>query len=241
MIRWLRADDPPDAFPPATRALSDPNGLLAAGGDLRPARLLAAYRRGIFPWYEDGQPILWWSPEPRCVLLPDALNVSRSLKRRLRRQEYDVTFDKAFDAVIRACAEPRPGSGGTWITEAMVCAYNGLHDLGWAHSVEVWLQDDLVGGLYGVAIGRVFFGESMFSRATDGSKVALVSLVEALQPLGYRLIDCQLPSRHLESMGAAPMPRARFLELLPQLCGDAGRPPHWPAGPRPTDGHERRL
>jgi leucyl/phenylalanyl-tRNA---protein transferase len=233
MIRWLRTDDRPDAFPPVTTALAEPDGLLAAGGDLSPERLLAAYRRGIFPWYEEGQPILWWSPDPRCVLLPDALKVSRSLSRRLRRGDYEITFDSAFDEVIRACAEPRQGSGGTWITDAMIDAYVRLHTRGWAHSVEVWRQGRLVGGLYGVAIGRVFFGESMFSRATDASKVALVSLVSALLPLGYRMLDCQLPSAHLESLGAAAMPRPMFIDLLQQFCGDAVLPPPWPANETP--------
>ncbi len=228
MIRWLRAGDAPDAFPPVSAALTEPAGLLAAGGDLAPARLLAAYRRGIFPWYEDGQPILWWSPDPRCVLFPGDLKLSRSLRRRLRRGDFDITFDRAFDAVIRACAEPRPASGGTWITNDMSDAYSRLHRLGWAHSAEVWQHGRLTGGLYGVAIGRVFFGESMFSRATDASKAALASLVHALQPLGYELIDCQLPSAHLESLGARSVPRSEFLELLERWCETAIEPPPWP-------------
>ncbi len=228
MIRWLRAGDAPDAFPPVSAALTEPAGLLAAGGDLSPPRLLAAYRRGIFPWYEDGQPILWWSPDPRCVLFPGDLKLSRSLRRRLRRGDFDVSFDCAFDAVISACAEPRSPSGGTWITNDMATAYNRLHALGWAHSTEVWQGGRLVGGLYGVAIGRVFFGESMFSRATDASKVALAGLVQALHPLGYEVIDCQLPSAHLERLGARPVPRSDFLNLLEQWCATATEPPPWP-------------
>jgi len=185
--------DPDAPFPPAEAALREPNGLLAVGGDLSPRRLLRAYRSGAFPWYGEGQPILWWSPDPRAVLLPERVRVSRSLRRTLRRGLFRVTVDRAFDAVIEACATvPRPGQDGTWITPEMAAAYRRLHRLGHAHSVEAWTRDgELAGGLYGVAIGRVFFGESMFSRRSDASKVALVTLCRALEAWGYGLVDAR--------------------------------------------------
>ena len=214
MIHWLSASDAPEAFPPVERALADPPGLLAAGGDLAPARLLAAYRRGIFPWYSPGQPVLWWSPDPREVLPVEALHVSRSLARTLRRAHFDVAIDTDFAAVIDACAAPRARSPGTWITPEMRTAYLRLHALGAAHSVEVRHGTELVGGVYGVAVGRAFSGESMFSRATDASKVALVALAEWCRGRGHALIDCQLPSAHLRSLGSRPMPRAEFLVYL---------------------------
>lgn len=225
-LRWLRADAP-EAFPPADEALTEPNGLLAAGGDLTSSRLLAAYRRGIFPWYERGQPILWWSPEPRAVLYPERIKVSRSLERSLAKGGFAVTADTAFDAVVEHCAEPRRGSGGTWITAEMADAYSRLHALGWAHSFETWRASELVGGLYGVAIGRVFFGESMFSRVTDASKVALVRMAEALRARGFALIDCQIASAHMTSLGAGPLRRAEFLRLLDELCEPPGTPARW--------------
>ena len=210
----------PDAFPDPDRALDLPNGLLAIGGDLRPKRLLCAYRRGIFPWFIEGQPILWWSPDPRAVLWPDSLRMNRSLRRALRRKEIAVTTDQAFDRVVRACAAPRKGQEGTWITPAMAVAYGQLHRAGHAHAVECWHGADLVGGLYGVAIGRVFFGESMFSRVTDASKVAFAHLCT----LGFDLIDCQVPNPHLARLGAVEMERRRFLALLDELCeADAPR------------------
>jgi leucyl/phenylalanyl-tRNA--protein transferase len=208
MIPWLGPNDP---FPEIDRALREPNGLLAAGADLSPERLLTAYRRGIFPWFGPEDPILWWSPDPRMVLFPDEFKVSRSLAKRLRRGDYEVRFDTAFEAVMRACAEPRAGQHGTWIIEEMVQAYVRLHELGYAHSVESWQDGRLVGGLYGMALGRMFFGESMFSRATDASKVALARLVERLRALEFGLIDCQMETEHLASLGARPIARSEFL------------------------------
>ncbi|AEA84211.1 leucyl/phenylalanyl-tRNA--protein transferase [Stutzerimonas stutzeri] len=212
MLTWLKRDDL--SFPPLETALREPNGLLAAGGDLRPERLLAAYRHGCFPWYQEGQPLLWWSPDPRTVLFPDELHVSRSLRKRMRHGDYRVTFDKAFAEVIQGCAGPRSYADGTWITTPMQDAYARLHEMGVAHSVEVWQQGQLVGGLYGIAMGELFFGESMFSRATDASKVGFVTLVERLREWGFALIDCQMPTRHLESFGARSIPRAAFAEAL---------------------------
>jgi leucyl/phenylalanyl-tRNA--protein transferase len=210
----IRPGDPPDAFPPVGNALAEPNGLLALGGDLSPARLLAAYRRGIFPWYSVGQPILWWSPDPRAVLYPEAIRVPRSLGKLLRQNRFQVRVDTAFDAVVRACAAPRAHQDGTWITDEMAEAYGRLHRLGAAHSIEAWQGGELVGGLYGVAMGEVFFGESMFSRVRDASKVALVALCR----LGFRLIDAQVPSEHLFRMGAVEIPRSRFLSQLAACC-----------------------
>lgn len=217
---WLEPDSPPEDFPSVEFALIEPNGLLAVGGDLSPERLLAAYRRGIFPWYSEGQPILWWSPAPRAVLFPERIRVSRSLRKVVRRGLFQVSIDTAFREVVAACAAPRDAEGGTWITPRMQEAYVHLHRLGWAHSVECRHEGRLVGGLYGVALGRVFFGESMFSRMNDASKVAL----EYLTRMDYRLIDCQLPSPHLARMGAIELPRGQFLELLDQWCGDAPEP-----------------
>lgn len=201
-------------FPPVE--LASREGLLAVGGDLRPQRLLAAYRQGIFPWYNEGQPILWWSPDPRAVLLPARLHVGRSLRKRLRAGKLRVTCDERFHDVVLACSGPRPQypEGGTWITPAMLDAYTELHRLGYAHSVETWQADRLVGGLYGVALGAAFFGESMFSRAPDASKVALVRFVRQLECWGYTLIDCQLPSVHLTRLGAESIPRKEYLAHL---------------------------
>jgi leucyl/phenylalanyl-tRNA--protein transferase len=204
-------------FPSTERALSYPNGLLAVGGDLSVGRLLNAYRRGIFPWYEEPQPILWWSPDPRSVLYPGELAVSRSLRKTLRKDKFRVTTDRCFHRVVSGCAGPREGSRGTWITNAMGRAYMGLHRAGYAHSLEVWGdQQQLLGGLYGVCLGRVFFGESMFSRATDASKTALVALVHIMRARGLELIDCQMESNHLNSMGARNIPRVDFELLLAQ-------------------------
>ncbi len=214
MIFDLDGTPPGTPFPDPALAETDPDGLLAVGGDLSPQRLVNAYRQGIFPWYSAGQPILWWSPDPRMVLFPERLHLSRSLRKRLRRGTFEVTFDRDFGAVIRACAAPREDQGGTWITEQMIEAYEGLHRLGLAHSVESWHQGELVGGLYGVALGSLFFGESMFSTMSDASKVAFVRLVRTLQSAGCPLIDCQVYTDHLASLGAEPIPRARFLELL---------------------------
>ncbi|HEY9149013.1 MAG TPA: leucyl/phenylalanyl-tRNA--protein transferase [Gammaproteobacteria bacterium] len=215
---WLEPDSDPAHFPDPQYALVEPDGLLAVGGDLSPARLLNAYRQGIFPWYSDGQPILWWSPNPRCVLYPEQLKVSRSLRKTLRKQPFQVTLDRAFAEVIAACSEPRPDQDGTWITEEMQQAYIQLHRIGLAHSVECWEGERLVGGLYGVSLGKVFFGESMFSRRSDASKVALVHLAEQLKMWGFGLIDCQVYSEHLASLGAQEVPRETFLEQLDRWC-----------------------
>jgi leucyl/phenylalanyl-tRNA--protein transferase len=223
-LRWLAGRN--DAFPPPSAALTEPNGLLAAGGDLEPERLLAAYRQGIFPWYEEGQPILWWSPDPRAVLWPCDLKVSRSLRRSVAKRGFEFRIDTAFASVVAACAEPRRYGGGTWITHEMAQAYTRLHELGWAHSFETWLGGRLVGGLYGVGLGRVFFGESMFTRVTDASKVALVHAVEFLRARGVELIDCQVASAHTRSLGAVDIPREEFLKLVRELCADA-RPESW--------------
>jgi leucyl/phenylalanyl-tRNA--protein transferase len=211
MIPWLRGDAD---FPPVSKALKSPNGLLCAGGDLSPERIVAAYSRGIFPWFSDGEPILWWSPDPRMVLFPDELKVSRSLRKTIARRTYETRVDSAFRAVIEECAAPRDGQSGTWIVPEMVDAYTRLHELGFAHSVESWKDGALVGGLYGIALGEAFFGESMFSRASDASKVALVHLVERLKAGGCRVIDCQQATGHLASLGAREIPRTRFAQLL---------------------------
>jgi len=215
---WLPAGNTGMEFPDASLALTEPDGLLAAGGDLSPQRLLNAYRNGIFPWYSDGQPILWWSPDPRTVLYPEKPKISRSLRKVLRQQRFELSYDRAFEQVIRACAEPRREEAGTWITAAMKQAYTELHRLGHAHSVECWQNNALVGGLYGVSIGRVFFGESMFSRATDASKVAFVTLARQLAQWNFALVDCQVYSPHLASLGACIIPRAEFLQLHDELC-----------------------
>lgn len=226
---WIRPEDPPEAFPDVNRALSDPDGLLAVGGDLSPARLLYAYRHGIFPWYHADQPILWWSPDPRAVLVPRDIHVSRSLHRRMAHGGYTLSFDSAFAEVMAACAGPRPQQpeGGTWISPDMQAAYSELHRLGHAHSVETWMDGELAGGLYGIALGRVFFGESMFSRRTGASKLALVHLARQLEAWGYALIDCQVHSEHLETLGSRLIPRCDFLGLLSEHCGSPGHEPPW--------------
>jgi leucyl/phenylalanyl-tRNA--protein transferase len=207
----------PLAFPDPEQAATDPDGLLALGGDLSPERLLAAYRLGIFPWYNENQPILWWSPNPRTLLYPARLHLSRSLKKQLRHSDYDIRFDSDFAAVIDACAAPRRNQGGTWITQDMRQAYLRLHQLGHAHTVEVWRDGALVGGLYGVGIGRVFFGESMFSRVSDGSKIALAALVHGVGAQ-LDLIDCQVRSEHLMSLGAQELERRQFTRQLAISC-----------------------
>jgi leucyl/phenylalanyl-tRNA--protein transferase len=214
-------------FPPVESAT--PEGLLAVGGDLSSERLLAAYRHGIFPWYNPGQPILWWSPDPRAVLYPEKLKISRSLRKTLKRGHLRVTFDNCFREVMLACAAPReqyPG-GGTWITDDMVEAYAQLHEMGYAHSIETWHENRLVGGLYGVALGGVFFGESMFARETDASKVALVALVSKLREWKFVLVDCQIPSAHLTSLGAEEIPRSAFLNELERAVKLSGQPGRW--------------
>lgn len=234
MIPWLEAESP---FPPLQSALRDPNGLLAAGGDLSPSRLLAAYRRGIFPWYGQGDPILWWSPDPRMVLIPEQLKISRSLSKTLRNKPYEIRFDTVFDEVMSGCAQPRPDQPGTWITAEMREAYNRLHQLGYAHSVETWIDGTLAGGLYGVAIGAVFFGESMFSTARDASKIALAALVRQCKGRGIRLIDCQMHTGHLASLGARAISRSEFSRRLAELIDYAP----CPAGSWTDAGHTNTM
>lgn len=228
-VAWLSPGDPPDAFPPVETALREPDGLLAAGGDLTAARLLHAYRNGIFPWYDEGQPLLWWSPDPRCVICPGDLYLSRRTKRYIRQSPVEIRFNTAFDDVIRACAGPRRSEQGTWITPDMIRAYEELHAGGWAHSVEIWLCDSLVGGLYGIAIGRAFFGESMWSEAPNASKVALLALSRLMDSGDLGILDCQVLSSHLLSLGANAIPRDQFIALLRPLCEPACRFENWPS------------
>jgi leucyl/phenylalanyl-tRNA--protein transferase len=223
MIPWLRNTE---GFPPPEFALREPNGLLCAGGDLTSQRIVRAYINGIFPWYSPGEPILWWSPDPRMVLFPGEFRISRSLRRTLRKGGYRVRLDTCFEAVIEACAEtPRPEQTGTWITPEMQAAYVRLHALGYAHSVETWIDERLAGGLYGIAIGKMFYGESMFARITDASKIAFAHLVRFLDERGFGLIDCQMRTAHLASLGAREIPRDDFirrvrnLTVLSPLCG----------------------
>ena len=224
MIPFLEPDEP---FPPVECALRDPNGLLAAGADLSPERLLDAYARGIFPWFGDDDPLLWWSPDPRMVLAVSDIRVSRSLRRVLRSGRFDVTMDTAFAEVMAGCAEPRAEQDGTWITPEMTRAYGRLAALGFAHSVEVWSDGRLAGGLYGVAIGRMFFGESMFSRVSDASKVALIHLVRQLERWGLPIIDCQMSTPHLASLGARDVARADFLRDVARLVRQPAVPAPW--------------
>ncbi|MEX0963030.1 MAG: leucyl/phenylalanyl-tRNA--protein transferase [Pseudohongiellaceae bacterium] len=224
-LPWL--DSPESPFPAIDEALDEPNGLLAAGGELSCARLLEAYSSGIFPWFEQGQPILWWSPDPRMVLFPEDLRVSRSLVKLLAKSPYTVTMDSAFAEVIACCARPRGASAGTWITDDMRRAYTQLFEKGYAHSVEVWSGTQLVGGLYGVSLGQVFFGESMFSFESNTSKIALVNLVKQLRQWNYKLIDCQVSSEHLESLGALEISRDRFSQQLEKLLPRAGKAAPW--------------
>jgi leucyl/phenylalanyl-tRNA--protein transferase len=226
-IPWLAPDEP---FPPVAEALRSPNGLLAAGADLSVPRLLAAYRAGIFPWFSEGEPVLWWSPDPRMVLFVDRLHVSRSLARDLRRGAWRVSADEAFDDVVAACADPRDGSSGTWILPEMRDAYGALARHGAAHSVEVWEEETLVGGLYGVAVGRMFFGESMFSRRSNASKVALATLVAQLVRWEFELIDCQMSTSHLASLGAEEISRAAFLAHVGRLVARPEVPGPWVLG-----------
>ncbi|MGA0024823.1 MAG: leucyl/phenylalanyl-tRNA--protein transferase [Burkholderiales bacterium] len=224
MIPWLeRGDD----FPPLERALAEPNGLLAAGGDLSPQRLLTAYGRGIFPWYGRNDPLLWWSPDPRMVLFPAELRVPRSLAKRLRRRDFEIRVDSAFAEVIRACAAPRDDGAGTWITAEMISAYCELHHRGHAHSVETWIDGTLAGGLYGIALGRAFYGESMFAHASDASKIALVCLVRQLRRWQYGLIDCQMKTAHLARFGAREIPRSEFSQHLAELVNCPASAGYW--------------
>ncbi len=218
---WIEHDSPDYSFPDVCLSLTDPDGLLAIGGDLSQARLLSAYQSGIFPWYSEGQPILWWSPDPRFVLFPQHLKISRSLRKTIRKQQFAISINKDFDSVIQACSRTiRPGQSGTWITDDMYHAYIKLHDAGYAHSVEAWHGQQLVGGLYGVAIGRVFFGESMFSHQTDASKVAFACFVKHIHKLGFQLIDCQVYTSHLQSLGAEPISRLKFTQILHKYCNN---------------------
>lgn len=226
-IHWLDAGTDPECFPDAETALREPDGLLAAGGDLAPRRLLAAYRRGIFPWYEEGQPILWWSPDPRAVLYIERMHVSRSLRRTLRRGRFSVTMDERFAGVMAGCARREGRKSGTWITRDMCAAFERLFELGHAHSVECWQADVLAGGLYGLALGRAFFAESMFSRRSDASKVALYSLVEFLRARDFAFIDCQVDSPHLASLGVVRIPRHAFLAELASIVCAPLEPGRW--------------
>ena len=212
MISWLH-----DYFPPVTQALNSPNGLLAAGGDLSAARLFDAYQQGISPWYNAGEPILWWSPDPRMVLIPSQFRVSNSLRKVLRKHQYEVTFDQDFKQVMRCCAAPRESADGTWISDDIIAAYCELHRSGYAHSVEVWVGNTLAGGLYGVAIGKMFYGESMFSTVSNGSKIALAHLAKQLTRWQFGMIDCQMSTPHLASLGAQEIPRSKFIEHLQEL------------------------
>lgn len=226
-LHWITPDHPADAFPAPELALRDPDGLLAIGGDLSRERLLCAYRKGIFPWFNPGQPVLWWSPDPRAVLFLHELHISRRLRRRLRQQIFSFTVDSNFGAVMTACANiPRRGQDGTWITDEMLAAYCDLHEAGYAHSIEVWQGRRLVGGIYGVALGRVFFGESMFSLEKDASKAAITLLVRELLARRFALLDCQVASAHLASLGSREIPRREFLGAL---AGNeqAGGPAKW--------------
>ena len=224
MIPWLGATD---RFPPVERALDDPNGLLAAGGDLDVPRLIEAYRSGIFPWYNEGQPVLWWSPDPRMVLFPRELKLSRSLRKRIARRDYVVKADTDFDAVMRGCAAPRSGQEGTWITRDMIRAYGALHRAGHAHCVETWIGETLAGGLYGVAIGRMFYGESMFADVPDASKIALAHLVRQLERWDFGMIDCQMTTEHLARFGAREIARAEFIRKLATLVNYPATGSRW--------------
>jgi leucyl/phenylalanyl-tRNA--protein transferase len=226
---FLLDEQPGAPFPDVSLAEREPNGLLAVGGDLSPQRIINAYLQGIFPWFSEGEPILWWSPDPRTVLFPEHIKISRSLKKTIKKQQFTVTYDRDFEAVIQACAQPRDSSPGTWLLPEMIEAYHQQHELGLAHSVEVWQDGKLAGGLYGVAIGGVFFGESMFSRVPDSSKIALVHLGRTLLDWGFKMIDCQVYTQHLASLGAQEIPRKRYCSLLGQWCRLPGHPGSWSA------------
>jgi leucyl/phenylalanyl-tRNA--protein transferase len=224
---FLLDEEPGSPFPDVSLAEREPNGLLAVGGDLSPQRLINAYVQGIFPWFSEGEPILWWSPDPRTVLFPEQIKISRSLKKTLKKQLYSVSFDRDFHGVIEACSRPRESSPGTWLLPEMIKAYHTQHELGLAHSVEVWQDQELVGGLYGMAIGGVFFGESMFSRRPDTSKIALVHLSRTLQAWDFKMIDCQVYTQHLASLGAQEIPRQTFCDHLQVWRRLPGRPGSW--------------
>jgi len=217
-LYWVSNNIIADNFPPVETALSDPDGLLAIGGDLTPERLINAYSTGIFPWYSKGQPVLWWSPDPRCILIPGEVQISKSLNKTLKKGMFEVTFNQSFQTVINKCAQPRNGNPDTWITDEIIEAYSKLELLEKIISVEAWHKGKIVGGLYGVSIGKVFFGESMFSNMNDASKIALVKLSSYLMDKDYKLIDCQIFSKHLESLGAKTVPRKLFCDMLKRLC-----------------------
>jgi len=225
-LYWL-PDDPESSFPPLEQALIEPDGLLAAGGDLSPGRLINAYQHGVFPWFNEGEPILWWSPDPRCILYPEKLKISRSLKKTLNRKPFEIRMDTCFAEVVKACAAPRTKQAGTWITDDMFNAYINMHELGYAHSVECWQDGELVGGLYGIAMGQIFFGESMFSKQSNASKVALVHLCEYLQQHDFKLIDSQVHTEHMESMGAEMIPRTEFEGLVKKYAKQKNKPEIW--------------
>lgn len=228
-IHWISSEDPPQAFPDVSEACTEPDGLLAAGGDLSAERLLYAYQHGIFPWYSEGQVILWWSPDPRCILKPDQFHLSRRLKRELQNSDYLFSFNQEFSDVVAACAAKRSNQDGTWITTDMATAYRDLHSDGWAHSVEIWHQDELIGGLYGIAIGCIFFGESMFSRSKNTSKIAMLALSQQLLAHRFLALDCQLGSPHLLSLGARMIPRPVFQDMLASACNPPIRIVQWPS------------
>ena len=230
-ITWLTPQDPPSAFPDIGSAMSEPDGLLAAGGDLGTDRLLYAYRKGIFPWYDDGQPILWWSPDPRCILTPGDYHIARRLRRTIPNSDVELTVNRSFTDVIRACAGPRRSQQGTWITPDMIGAFEALHNDGWAHSVEARREGRLIGGVYGIAIGKAFFGESMFSAETNASKLALLGLCQTLVRHDFEVFDCQVVSGHLLTLGARMIPRRDFGAILESACADPVRFDSWPDEP----------
>ena len=227
-IHWISNDDPPEAFPDIDQACTEPDGLLAAGGNLTAERILYAYKHGIFPWYDESQVVLWWSPDPRCVLEPGEFHLSKRLQRYVRKLDFEVSFNHASADVVAACAESRINQQGTWITQDMADAYCELHEMGWAHSVEVWQGNKLVGGLYGLAIGRVFFGESMFSRSTHASKIAMLALCKLLIQSDFLLLDCQVVSPHLLTLGAKELARGAFRAILDRGCEPTTRFENWP-------------
>jgi len=228
-VAWLAPTDPADAFPPVELALKEPDGLLAAGGDLSQERLLQAYRSGIFPWYEEGQPILWWSPDPRCIMHPRDFHVSRRLARYARLSRFTLSCNQAFGSVIEACAGDRKTQQGTWITADIKAAFGELHAAGWAHSVEIWEDQQLVGGIYGLSIGRVFFGESMFSHRDNASKFAMLGLCSILAQNDFEMLDCQVLSQHLVTLGARLIERAEFSNKLSGFCATGQQFANWPA------------
>jgi leucyl/phenylalanyl-tRNA--protein transferase len=233
-VAWLRPGDAADAFPNISDAMQEPNGLLAAGGDLSSERLLYAYRKGIFPWFDEGQPILWWSPDPRCVLFPADFKTSSRLRRSIASADATISINQSFSEVIQSCAGPRRSEQGTWITADMIAAYESLRAEGWAHSIEVRENGELTGGIYGLAISRVFFGESMFSRKSNASKLALLALCQILEENDFAMLDCQVVSRHLMTLGAVSLPRAKFASLLESACPSLTRFDNWPDSPIPV-------